>query len=65
LDGATGGLSTDLAGAVFGFNAACADFGTWGDVGLMHALRQLGIEMTYEQLLSLPLTVRLAPLPEF
>jgi len=39
---------------------------------LMGALRRLGIEITYEQLLSLPLTVRLAtpedgpmPLPEF
>jgi hypothetical protein len=39
---------------------------------LMEALRRLGIEITYEQLLSLPLSVRLAtpedgpvPLPEF
>jgi hypothetical protein len=39
---------------------------------LMNALRRLGIEITYEELLSLPLTVRVAtpedgpaPLPEF
>lgn len=50
LDGLTGGLSTQIAGKVFGFNPACADFGAgfgtgqfigkytpWGRVGRLGA----------------------------
>jgi RHS repeat-associated protein len=33
LDGLTGGLSTQIAGSVFGFNPSCADFGTAGRIG--------------------------------
>lgn len=33
LDGLTNGLSTQIAGSVFGFNPSCADFGTAGRIG--------------------------------
>lgn len=33
LDGLTGGLSTQIAGHIFGFDPSCADFGTAGTVG--------------------------------
>ncbi|HET6508977.1 MAG TPA: DNRLRE domain-containing protein [Baekduia sp.] len=33
LDGLTAGLSTQIAGSLFGFNPSCADFGTAGGVG--------------------------------
>jgi hypothetical protein len=33
LDGLTGGLSTQIAGRVFGFDPSCADFGTAGRIG--------------------------------
>ncbi len=33
LDGLTSGLSTQIAGAVFGFNPSCADFGLAGRIG--------------------------------
>ena len=33
LDGLTGGLSTQIAGHVFGFDPSCADFGTAGRIG--------------------------------
>jgi RHS repeat-associated protein len=33
LNGLTGGLSTQLAADIFGFNASCANFGTAGEIG--------------------------------